>query len=183
MQAVDRVLEEVSDFTRLNGQSQNSFLLQLKLDIDRFVEQTKNLQKQMEWQGYTTLTLTSFGASLAVAGALIPKASPGAEQLPNMRMNANAGMSDPLSNILKKLSDDQFLRTTCKTTSKFFTEGLNRFSESWFSSTRTDIEGKRSLIERVSLQEAQGMRGQTDSNVQTAQTAVLRILDSKSKGG
>jgi hypothetical protein len=179
---IERVFEEVADFTRSMGALQGSFLTQVKLDIDRFLEQTKSLQGQMQWQGWTTLGLSAFAGSLAIAGALIPKASSVAEQPANMRMNANAGMSDPLTDILKKLGNQEFLRSTCKTTSKFF-NGLTNVSDVWYRGKTTEIESKRTLTERVSLQESQGMRGQTDSNVQTAQTAVLRILDSKSKGG
>lgn len=186
---IDRVFEEVADFTRSMGALQGSFLTQVKRDVERFLEQTKSLQNQMQWQGYATLGLTAIGASLSIAGALIPKAAtpnaPAAPQL-DVRMNANAGMSDPLSDAAKwlgdRLHDNDFLRSTCKTSAKAFT-GFNNVSDVWFRSSSTDLEARRNLIERVSLQEAQGMRGQADSNVQTAQTAVLRILDSKSKGG
>lgn len=187
--ALNRIFGEIAEFSKTMGSLHNDFLLMLRRDIDHFLEKTKDLNNQMNWQGWTTLGLTSFSASLAIAGALIPpKASPAAaSNAPaDPRLSTNAGINDGFSKTMKaigdKLADNDFLRTTCKTTSKFF-GGLTNVSDPWFKSTTTDIESKRTLLERVNIPNAQGGKTTVDENVSKAQQAALRLLESKSKGG
>lgn len=186
--ALDRIFAEVADFTKVMGSLHNDFLVLVRRDIDRFLEMTKDLNHQMHWQGWATLGLTSLSASLAVAGALIPKTGPAGSNAPtfNSRLGANDGISDGFSTMLKsigqKLSDNDFLRTTCKTSSKFF-NGVSPAADIWFRSTTTDIESKRQLIDRVNLQDGQAKKSMFDQQAQLAQTAVQRILESRSKGG
>jgi hypothetical protein len=149
---------------------------------------TKNLSNQMYWQGWTTVGLSSLSASLAIAGAIIPKSGPAssASSSLNSRLGANDGIGDGFSNVMKtitqKLSDNDFLRTTCKTTSKFF-NGVTPAADVWYRSTTTEIESKRSLIQTVNLQDGQAKKSTFDQQVQQAQQAAQRLLESKSKGG
>lgn len=185
--ALNRIFGEIAEFSKTMGKLHNDFLNIVVLDINRFLETTKNLTNQMYWQGWATVGLTSLSASLAIAGALIPKAGPAGNtnSQANSRLGANDGITDWFSNSLKtisqKLSDNDFLRTTCKTASKTF-NGVVPASEVWFRGKTTDIEGKRTLIQQL-MQDGQTKKSMCDTQVQQAQQAALRVLESKSKGG
>jgi len=188
-EALNRIFGEIAEYTKTMGSLHNDFLHILRRDIDHFLEKTRDFNNQMNWQGWTTLGLTSFSASLAIAGALIPpKASPTApSNAPaDPRLSTNAGINDGFSKTMKaigdKLADNDFLRTTCKTTSKFF-GGLTNVSDPWFRSKTTDIESKRTLLQQVNLQDGQSKKSTFDQNASQAQQAALRILESKTKGG
>jgi hypothetical protein len=185
--ALNKVFAEIADFTKTMGSLHSDFLIIVRRDIERFQEMTKDLVGELNWQGWSTLCLTSLSASFAIAGALIPKGGAANGNAPTLdpRLAAHDGPSNAFSNALKaitqKLGDNDFLRTTCKTTSKFF-GGVSQPVEVWFRGTTTDIESRRGLIERVNIQDGQAKKSQFDQNVQTAQQAASRLLDSKSKG-
>lgn len=187
--SLDRIFSEIAQFSKTMGSLHGDFLGIVRRDIGRFLEETDSLQNQMQWQGWTTVALTSIGASLAIAGALIPKTVPNAASATpsvDVRLSANAGLSDSVTDTLSwlgsRLGDNDFLRSTCKTSSKFF-NGLGTASEVWYRGTTTQIEAKRSLLERVNLQEGQKAKSEADQAVQQAQSAISRILDSKARGG
>lgn len=185
---LDKIFAQVAGYTKSMANLHNDFLILVKRDIDRFLEKTNDLTNQMNWQGWTTIGLTSLSASLAIAGALIPKSSSAAPNTPNLnpRLGANDGITDGFSSAMKaitqKLSDHDFLRTTCKTTSKFF-NGVGSAADVWYRSSNTATETKRSLLERINIQDGQSKKSIFDQQVQQAQTAALRLLEAKSKGG
>ncbi len=186
--ALERIFSEVAQFSKTMGGLHNDFLSIVRRDINRFLEQTTNLTNQMHWQGWTTVGLTTLGASLSIAGALLPKtatdAASGASSL-NVRLNAQ-DFGDQAQEAIRwigsKLADNDFLRSTCKTSARFI-NGITPATDVWFRSTTTEIESKRSLLQSVNLQDGQTKKSIFDQQVQQAQTAVLRILESKSKGG
>jgi hypothetical protein len=188
--ALNRIFGEIAEFSKTMGSLHTDFLNLVQRDIERFLEKTKDLNNQMFWQGWTTIGLTSLSGSFAIAGAIITKASPtgdtNAASSLNSRLGANDGIANGFSNAMKaitqKLSDNDFLRSTCKTTSKFF-NGVSPAADAWYRSTTTEIESKRSLLERVNLQDGQTKKSMFDQQVQQAQQAALRLLESKSKGG
>lgn len=181
--ALNRIFAEVADFTHTMAGLHHDFLNLVQRDIDRFFEKTNDLTNQMHWQGRTTIVLSSLSASLAIAGALIPKSDPaGNTPTVNSRLAANGGINDSLKEITKKLTDNDFLRTTCKTTSKFF-NGVTPAADAWYRGITTEIESKKALLERVNLQDGQGKKSSLDQQVQQAQQAITRLLDSKAKGG
>jgi ankyrin repeat protein len=188
-EALNKIFGEIAEYTKTMGSLHNDFLHIVRRDIDRFLEKTRDLNNQQNLQGWTILGLTSLSASLAIAGALIPpKATPAAaSNAPtDPRLSTNAGINDGFSKTMKaigdKLADNDFLSTTCKTTSKFF-DGVTPAAKIWFDSKTTDIESKRTLLERVNIPNAQGNKSTLDQNVSQAQQAALRILESKTKGG
>lgn len=185
--ALNKIFAEVTDFTKTMGTLHRDFLTLVQRDINHFLEITQDLTNQMNWQGWTTIALTSLNASCSIAGACFPKAADNAAaQAVNPRLGAHDGITDGFSNIMKtitqKLSDNNFLRTTCKTASKTF-DGLGNASSIWFRSSETKLEGNKALIQSVNLQDGQAKKSQMDQQVQMAQQAVSRLLDSKSKGG
>jgi hypothetical protein len=186
--ALNRIFTEIAEFSKTMGTLHTDFLNLVVADIHRFLEMTKNLNNQMVWQGWATVGLSSLSASLAILGTVIPKAGPAGSTNStglNSRLGANDGITDWFSNsmktILQKLADNDFLRTTCKTTAKFF-NGVAPASDVWFRSTTTDIESKRSLIQTVNLQDGQTKKSTFEAQVQQVQQATSRLLDSKSKG-
>ncbi len=188
--ALSRIFGEIAEYTKTMGKLHGDFLTLVSADIYHFQEMTNNLKNQMNWQGWTILGLTSLSASLAIAGAFIPKAGPaGSTASPpaaaNSRLGAN-GIADGFSNAMKaiqeKLSNNDFLRTTCKTTSKFF-DGVTPVAQVWSSGKTTEIETKRTLLERVNLQDGQAKKSTFEQAAQQAQQAATRLLDSKAKGG
>src|SRR3990172_2222345 len=103
MTAIEKVFSTITEFTKTMGSLHGDFLSIVRRDIDRFKEMTESLNSQMQWQGWATIALSSVSASLAVAGALIPKA--GAAPALDPRLSVADGISDPLSSILKTLSN------------------------------------------------------------------------------
>ncbi|MGC1878428.1 MAG: hypothetical protein WA347_09000 [Rhabdochlamydiaceae bacterium] len=188
--ALDRVFAEVADYSRTMGGLHHNFLDLVKRDVDRFLEKSKNLSDQMFWQGCAILGLSTISASLAIAGELVPKSGPAAANTPTLdrRLNTNDGITDGFSNAMKaisqKLSDNDFLRTTCKTASHFFGEGgLSRVVQTGFQSTTTKIEAAKSLLMSCNISDGQGKKSMFDQQVNQAHQAALRLLESKSKGG
>jgi hypothetical protein len=182
-EALNRVFAEIATFTTTMADLHHDFLSLVQRDIERFLDQTKSLTHQMHWHGWTTLGLTSLSASLAIAGALIPKGGPANTPAPDSRLGANGGIPDALKAITDKLSDNDFLRTTCKTTSKFFNDGVTPAANVWHSSTTTDKQSKLTLLERINLQDGQSKKSDVDQKVQQAQQAALRLSEIKSRGG
>jgi hypothetical protein len=183
---MNRIFAEVADFTKTMGKLHGDFLSIVQRDMARFVELTNDYTKQMNWQGWTTIALTGIGASLAVAGTFFPKNAANAATPPaSPRLGAHNGITDGFSNMMKtitqKLSDNDFLRTTCKTSAKAF-NGVNDAANSWFKSTQTKLESARSLIQSVNLQDGQAKKSTMDQQVQLAQQAISRLIDAKSKG-
>ncbi len=154
--AIDRIISEISDYTKITGQLQSNFLDLLLVDIQRFMAMTMDLSKQMFWQGWTVFSVSALGAVLTVAGALIPKTGSSAST-PNTRLDANAGIGDAISDIFKKIGNSDFLRQTCKTGGMFLTNGVTPAVGSWFESEKTKLEGKRELL-RLGFQEDQQER-------------------------
>lgn len=183
--ALDKIFAEVASFTKTMGTLHNDFLVLVQRDIDRYLEQTKDLSQQMNWQGWTVLTLAVSSGVLGIAGAAMPKAGPDAAPA-NFRLAANDGITDPISDAIKaigaKLSDTELLKAACQSTSQFFTS-LGPVANSWFDSMKTEIESKRSLLDRINIQDGQSKKSMFDSQAQAAQTAVQRILESRAKGG
>lgn len=176
--AIERIFSEVAQFTKTMGSFHNDFLNIVKRDIDRFLEKSQDLASQMNWQGWTTIGLTSLSAGLAVAGTLIPTG--GAPTTTDIRSEANG--TNLLSGILEKLKDNDFLRSTCKTASKFF-NGVSPAADVWFRSSTTELESARGLLERVDISDGQTKKGIFDQNAQLANSALSRLLESKAKGG
>ncbi len=181
-----RIFAEVADFTKTMGQLHGDFLNMVRRDIDRFLEMTNDLTKQMNWQGWTTVALTSISGTLAVAGNFFPKSGANAATPPvSPRGGAHDGITDGFSNMLKtitqKLSDNDFLRSTCKTVSKAF-GSFENVANVWFRGSQTKLESDRSLMERVNLQDGQAKKSTMDQQVQLAQQAISRLIDAKSKG-
>lgn len=187
--ALDRIFSEITQFSKAMGGLHNSFLDIVRRDVNRFLEQTNHLVHQMHWQAWTTIGLTTLNTSLSIAGALIPKTMTSDPQASanslNLRLNAR-NFSDKTQETLKwlgeKLSNNDFLRSTCKTSAKFI-NGVTPACDLWFRSAITETESKRALLERVNVQDGQAKKTIFDQQIQQAQSAVLRILESKSKGG
>ncbi len=179
MTAIEKIFSTITEFTKTMGNLHGDFLAVVRRDIDRFKEMTESLNSQMQWQGWTTIALNSVSASLAVAGALIPKA--GAAPALDPRLGVADGISDPLSSILKTLSNNDFLRTTSKTASKFF-GGVAPAADIWHRSKTTKIEADRELT-RMGFQEAQGEKSRFDQAATRAQEAVQSVLNQKARGG
>lgn len=179
MTAIEKVFSTITEFTKTMGNLHGDFLKVVRRDIDRFKEMTDSLNSQMQWQGWTTIALNSVSASLAVAGTLIPKA--GAAPILDTRLSVNEGIADPLTSILKTLSDSEFLRSTSKTGAKFF-GGIAPAADSWHRSKTTKIEADREIT-RMSFQEAQGEKSRFDQAATRAQEAVQSILNQKARGG
>lgn len=179
-ETLSKIFGQVAEFTHTMAGLHNDFLSIVQRDINRFLEKTNDLQSQMNWQGYTVLGLTSLSASLAIGGALIPKAAPAANTpAVDPRLNTNAGIA---SAITQKLSDHKFLRTTCKTASKFF-NGVVPVADAWYRGTTTELESKKTLLQTVNVQDGQSKKSMFDQQAQQAQQAALRLLESKAKGG
>lgn len=179
----NRICAEVAGFTHTMAGLQSTILTLVRCDIGLFLKKTNELTNQMNWQGWTTIGLTSLGVSLAIAGALIPKSAPaGNAPTVDSRLGANAGANDSVKDIMKKLTDNDFLRTTCKTTSKFF-NGVAPAADVLFRGTTTEIESKKKIYESINIPREQSTESSLQQQIQSAQQAVTRLLDSKAKGG
>lgn len=185
--AMDRIFEAITDYSKTMGSLHGDFMSIVKRDIERFMEMTNDLQSQMQWQAGTVFALTSISASLAVVGSLMPKGAGAAASttLNDPRLGANDGIGDAISNALKfigdKLKDSEFLRTSCKTTGKFF-DGLSKPVELLFQSRSTQLDAKRELM-KMSFQEGQQEKSAFDQEIRRAQDSALSILQSKAKSG
>lgn len=177
--AIDRIISEICAYTKETGSLQANFFDLVCMEIERFIATTNDLSRQMYWQGWTVFSVSALGAGLSVAGALIPKTgnSPSA---PNTRLGANAGIGDAISDVLKKIGEGDFLRTTCKTAGKFLTNGVTSAVGSWFNSETTKLEAKRELL-RISFQEGQQERSLFHQETNKAQERALAILQAKSR--
>lgn len=160
MKAIDRLFAALADHTKSLAHLQRDYLTSLLADLDRFLAATQDISKQMRWQGWTTLCLTSLSASFAVAGSLFSKS---AEQLP--------------ARFLDKLKSSEFLRQTCRTAAKTF-GGLSGPADSWFRSRTTVDEGRRSIVQ-VAMQEIQGGKGQLSSQSSTINQTMQSILQAE----
>lgn len=183
--ALDKIFAEVAGFTKEMGKLHNDFLSLVERDIARYLEQSQDLSQQMNWQGWTVLGLAVSSGVLGIAGAALPKAGPDAAPA-NFRLAANDGITDPVTDAIRaignKLSDTEFLKEACKSSSQFFTS-VGPVADSWFRSTTTEIESKRSLLDRINIQDGQNKKSMFDQQAQLAQSAVQRILEAKQKGG
>jgi hypothetical protein len=183
--SLERIFSEVAQFSKTMGGLHNDYLQIVRRDINRFLEETNNLTNQRQWQGWTIFGLTAFSASFAIAAAWIPKTSSNATSAATTldpRTNANDGLGDFLKGLGEKFKDNDFLRSNCKIASKFF-EGIKPVSDAWNNSEITETEAKRSLLESANIRDGQSKKEILGQQVEKAQTAALRILESKSKGG
>lgn len=169
--SLDRIFSEISQYSKAMGSLHGDYLSIVNRDIDRFLEKTQTLTNQTRWQAFSILALTTLGASLAIAGALIPRTVvPGGAPPP------------PLTTLAQKLTDNDFLKTTCKTASKFF-NGITGPTEAVSRSLITKTEADRSLLERINMQNGQAGKSTMDQAMSQAWQAVQRLLDTKAKGG
>jgi hypothetical protein len=187
---LERIFAEIADYNKEIAGLHGDTLSILRRDVERFLEKTDSSCTQMQWQGVAVVALTFLSGSLAVFGALYPKNTPNAPSAASpavdVRLNANAGLGDSASDWFRwfgeKMNDNDFLRSTCKTASKTFS-GITPAVDAYFRSTTTEIEAKRSLLERINIQDAQQQKSTLSQLSQQAQQAIQRILDSKTKGG
>lgn len=184
--SLERIFSAMTDYAKVMGGLHNDFLGIVRRDIERFMELTDGVYNQMQWQAWTAVGLSAVGASLAVVGALIPKggANP-STALTNPRLGSNDGISDGFSSTLKwigdQLKDNDFLRSTSKTASKFF-HGVAPAADTWFRSQTTTLEANRELM-RVCFQDANQDKRVFSQEVNQVQQTALSILQAKSKGG
>jgi hypothetical protein len=182
MPAIDAVFSTITDFSKTMGGLHGDFLGLVRRDIERFLEKTNNIYDQMQWQAWTTVGLTTLSASMAIAGTLIPKGTSPSTPL-DQRLGANNGIGDTVSNTLKwiseKLGDNDFLRTTCKTTSKFFSS-VGPAADALYGGARTKLEASKQLLQTC-YQEGQQQKGLFGSETRKAQDAMLSIIQSKSR--
>jgi hypothetical protein len=186
---LNKIFDQIAEYSKTMGKLHTDFLRFVLADTDRFIKLTENLSNQMNWQGRTIIGLTVLSTGLGIAGKLIPPATPGAN--PNSspldpRLGANDGITDWFSTTVKaiqqKLSDNNFLRTTCKTTAKFSSE-IQPAARIWFESAQTTIQTKCDLIKTINLKNDQDEKSMADQEVQRALEAARRMLDCKSRGG
>ncbi len=184
MTAIEEIFSAISSYSKSMGRLQNDLLDIFARDIQRFEEMTGNLYNQMQWQAWSVVALTSLSGSLSIAGACIPKA---ADAVPsaNPRLNANDGITDAISDFVKvigdKLSDNEFLKSTCQTVSQTL-NGFQQANGIWAQSKSTDMESKRELI-RLCYGDARDGKGNFSREMTKAQDLALSIVQSKSKGG
>src|SRR5581483_9744766 len=177
---IDRIFEAVTDYSKTMGNLHGDYLKIVKRDIDRFLEKTGDLQSQMYWQAGTVFAVGALGASLAVAGSLIPKgADPASSTLNNPRLEAN-GARDILKSIGEKFKDSQFLRQTCKTSAKLFNQVGESTATAYHRAKTTKLEADRELIQ-MCYREGQQEKSVFDQEVRRAQDSALSILQSKAK--
>jgi predicted secreted protein len=184
MTPIDTIIANIAAYTKTCSALHGDFLQHVRRDIERFKEMTQSLHDQKQWQGWTTIGLSAFNGSLAIAGACIPKT--GVDATANQtRLNANDGPSDAFSNAIKaitdKLKDNEFLRTTCKTSAKFI-HNITPAVDSFYGAKQTDMEAKRQLFQ-LGFQEAGQEKTRCDQASRQAQETALSILQSKAKGG
>ncbi|MES2121365.1 MAG: hypothetical protein V4492_01140 [Chlamydiota bacterium] len=163
MKPIDRLFSEMADHSKSLAHLQKDYLSSLMDDLDRFLKTTKDLTKQMKWQGWTVVALTSFSAAFAVAGSLFSKTN------------------NPLpARFLDKIKTSDFLRQTCQAAAKFF-HGITSPVEIFFRGKTTVTESLRTLIERVGISENQGSKSHWTSQMQNIHQTMLRILESAGK--
>jgi hypothetical protein len=185
MATLDKIFAEISSFSKTMGSLHSDFLTLVRTDIERFIEKTKSLQNQYHWQGWSVIALSAAGASLAIAGSLIPKGANAASAATSAdpRLGANDGITDAASKAMKWiagcLKDNEFLRSTCKTASKFF-NGVTPAANIWYQGKITECESKRELL-RLCFQEEQQEKTGFSQEAKRAQEAALSILQSKAK--
>ncbi len=163
MKPIDRLFSEMADHSKSLAHLQKDYLSSLMNDLERFLKTTQDLSKQMKWQGWTVLALTSFGAAFAVAGSLLTES-----KLPLP------------PRFLDKIKSSEFLRQGCLTLSKLF-QGLMTPIESFFRSYTTKTDSLKTIIERVGISENQGSKSHWTSQMQNTHQTMLRILESAGK--
>lgn len=181
---IDKIFSAISDYSRMMGELHIDHLILVRRGIELFEETSGNISSQMQWQCWGVVSLSALSATLAVAGSLIPK-GPDSAALPlnNPRLGANDGIGDGISNALKfideKLKDSEFLRSSCKTASKFFGD-LSEPAQIWSKSQTTQLESKKELIQTY-FREGQGEKSGLNQEMKKAQESALSILQSKSR--
>jgi len=184
--ANERVFAAIAEYTKAMGGLHGNFLDLVKTDVENFEKKTKELQSQMRWQGKAVVALASLSFALAICGAAIPEATRAATT-PTLPSRLNAlGLGDHFQNALRflttKLRDNSFMRETCKSGSAFF-HTASMPANSFLQAKTTEIESKRNLLERFNLQDGQSKKSMFETQVQLAQQAAQRILESKSRSG
>lgn len=180
MATLEKVFAQIADFSRTMGILNGDYLKQLRTGIDDFLKKTEDLSAQMNWQGWTTVGLTTFSATFAIAGAMLPQATGTAPQL--SPFDPNAPFQSGLRIIGQKLQDHDFLRATCKTAAKTF-HGVTPAADTWGRAKTAKTEADRTLLERVTLQNSKQGQDTCTSQMQQAQNLAQSILQSKAKGG
>ncbi len=182
---IDKVFAEISTYTRMMGDLHGDFLQIVRRDIQRFEELTGDISGQMRWQAWSVISLGFLGASLAVAGTFYPKdALASAPPSNNLRLNANDGIRDSISNALTtirdKLHDNKFMGTTCKAASKLFGNNFSEATQTWYRSETTRLESKKELVQTC-FREGQGEKSAVSQEMKKAQESALSILQSRSR--
>ena len=181
--ALSKISAEVSDFTKTMGSLHHDVGILLQRNIARFLEVTNDLSKQMNWQGWATIGMTSFNAAFSIAGTFFPKVA-GNTNTPaaNPRLGAHDGITDGFSNAMKaitqKLSDNDFLRSSCKTAAKGLT-GFQGASDVWFRAAQTKLESERTQYQSIQMQDNQQTKGSLTTTMDMVQNAWSRIIQAK----
>ncbi len=163
---LDELFSLLSELSKMLHGLNSEALSLVRHDINCFRTMTQDLHSQKNWQGYSTLSFTSLGASLAILGSLLHKNS-----LPYESARINA--------LVDALGGSKFLRTTASTASKFF-GGVAPVSDLWHSSKSSGIESKRSL-KQLSFQEGQQEAAALHSIIAKIEAAIFDILKAYAK--
>ncbi len=158
--AIDRIIEALSIYTKTTGKLQSDDLRLIIADMNRFEETTKDLSKQMLWQGRWIFCVSALGAGLAIAGALIPAG--GAPGTPEAAKN------------------NEFLKETCKTAGMFFSSGMPSVVSSFYQSKTGPLESKRELVRTLMQNEGQD-RTAYQQETNKAQERGFSIIEAKSR--
>jgi hypothetical protein len=181
MPVLEKIFAELADYSKTMGQLHNNFFDIVNRDIARFLEKTNDVNNQARWQAGTVMCLTLFSASFRIAGKCFSKAETPVTTGLDLRQAANGACDNVLKAISQKLSDHDFLRETTKVCAKI-ADGAIQPANLIFQSRSGTTEAKSNLLEKVIVPEGQSKKSAFLQEMQQANAAVIRFLESKSKG-
>ncbi len=158
-QLIPALAAMMSEFNKMNQNSVNLLLTRLK----DYGDVTDGQISWMRLQAGAVLVSAFLGGATGIASAFFPKSADGltsaAPEL-SARLNANSGIEDLFSAAAKKLSDNEFMRTTLKTAAKTLPH-VGDGVKTLIQAPITADEAKRTITSQVRFQEAQ--EGQSSS--------------------
>jgi len=151
--------------------------------IERFLEETTNVSNQMRHQGRLIFGMNCASAGFAMLGALLTPQTPSnrtTNPSVNVRLNAQDGLKDLIHSFANKLRDNEFLSSTCKTSSQFFS-GLTPVVQSSSQAVITEGETKRSLLKEMQIQQGQAGKSYCDGQTQQINSLALNLLQTAAR--
>jgi hypothetical protein len=153
----DAITALVYSCQTLNAQDSRNCIQNLVAFLENYGILSNDLSGQQRRQAWFVGAFGVTSGILGMAAEFIPN-SPAAPAA-SPRLNAQAGITDPITNILKgiqkHLTGEQ-LKQMCKTTSTALGHAIPNAADAWFRSGTTIVDGKRQICKDVGITHSLG---------------------------